>query len=132
MTAKIAEKDARTSQVDHRAAKNGNVVYCHLTGGGHEKFCSSKLCLTRLLDNRSLLIAVRNKLTTLSFAVILHSFLHKLQTLLVTSTREVTINHKLMSFLEKECLLFNFQFGFSNALLAKSYLNQVDIKKFLF
>ena len=42
MTAKIADHDARTSQVNQfavvTARPTGNVINCHLTGGGHEKF----------------------------------------------------------------------------------------------
>ena len=64
-------------------------------------------CLTRLLGNRSLFMAVHDELTTLvqlyrgmklhrnlfSFVVILHSLLTKQQTCRVPSTREVTIDH---------------------------------------
>ena len=38
---KIAESDASTSQsvcCRHRAAETGNVINCHLTGGGREIF----------------------------------------------------------------------------------------------
>ena len=45
MTTKIAENDARTSQVDQFAVviarpRTGNVINCHLTGGGYENFLS--------------------------------------------------------------------------------------------
>ena len=109
MTAKIAENNVRTSQVDqfcsrHPSAETGNVVNCNLTGGGHEIFDLTNFVahVCWAIDLRSLLYIINlphsyrgMKLhrNLFSFAVILHSLLTKQQTCLVPSSREVTTDH---------------------------------------